>query len=135
MKSDYRLYAMARCKGNSRLLDLKTMTKPWRKETIRFRLANSTQRFLSELRRDLPMAEVITKERQGKLILLLKLDDWEDFKSLYRIIKKNRIPSRDCKFSASLLTEGYMGGMSVPKFALKLLCRLGCELNFSFIKI
>jgi hypothetical protein len=32
------------------------------------------------------------------------------------------------------LTEGYMGGIRVPEFALKLVCCLGGDLNFSMVK-
>ena len=65
----------------------------------------------------------------------MRLDDSIDYKRLRRIIEKNGIPQDDYKLYVSLVTEGYMGGVRVPEFALKLVCRLGCELNFSFVKI
>jgi len=113
--------------------------KPWRREKIRLRLADIPPKLVSELRCDLPGAKIKTNERRAKdknkLVVLLELDDSIDFKKLCQFIDKNKIPKNDCLLCLSLLTEGYMGGIRVPKFVLKLLFRLGCELNFSFIKI
>ena len=74
-------------------------------------------------------------KNKNKLVVLLRLDDSIDCKKLCQIIEKNRIPRKDNKLYVSLVTEGYMGGIRVPEFALKLVYRLGCELNFSFVKI
>jgi hypothetical protein len=113
--------------------------KPWRREKIRLRIANIPPNLVSDLRHDLPRVKIKTNERrakdENKLVVLLELDDSVDCKKLYRFIDKNKISKNNCMLCVSLLTEGYMGGVRVPKFIIELLLRLDCELNFSFIKI
>jgi hypothetical protein len=113
--------------------------KPWRKEKIRLRLADMPPKLVAELKCDLPGGKIKTNERRAKdknkLVALLELDDSIDCEKLCQFINKNKIPRSNYMLCISLLTEGYMGGVRVPEFVIYLLCRLGCELNFSFIKI
>ncbi|SRR6266496_297340 len=113
--------------------------KPWRKESIRLRLADIPPKLLTELERELPGTRIKTNERRAKdknkLVVLLELDDSIDCGKLCGFIDRNKIARSKCILCISLLTEGYMGGVRVPAFALKLVCSLDCELNFSFIKV
>ena len=114
-------------------------TKPWRKEKINMRLADISPELLTELKSVLPHAKAKTNERRAKdknkLVVLLELDDSIDCDVLCEFIAKHKIPKRSYKLYASVVTEGYMGGIRVPKFLVRLLCSLGCELNFSFVKV
>jgi len=110
-----------------------------RRQRIWIRLKDLSSENVSDLRLYLPNTEIGTNERRvkrkDKITALLCLDESFDCDKFCQFIAKCEIPKRNYMLWISLVTEQYSDGVLVPKHVLRVLCRLGCKLNFSFTKI
>ena len=110
-----------------------------RKERIWLRFACVPPSIVSELKRDLSGAKIKTDERRVKdkntLAVLLELDASIDCDTLCQFIERHKIPTDTYSIRVSIVTEQYMDGVLVPQFVTNLLCRLRCELSFTFTKM
>ena len=87
----------------------------------------------------LPDVEIQTNEGRSKevdkYVVFLELKEAIDCEAVCKFIENNKISLENYMLRVSIVTEHEMGGILVPKFAIKLLCQLGCDLNFSFTKV
>jgi hypothetical protein len=109
-----------------------------RRQRIWIRLRNLSSENVSDLRRYLPNTEIGTNERRVRrkdnITVLLCLDESFDCDMFCQFIAKHKVPKRNYMLWISLATDQYSDGVLVPKYVLRVLCRLGCKLNFSFTK-
>jgi len=102
-------------------------------------LCDVSQETVLELKNDLPGVNFKTNEFRAKdktkLVILLELDASVDCEKVYKFIKEHQLESVGNRLCVSIVTEHYMGGVLVPKFALQLLCRLGWDVSFSYLRI
>jgi hypothetical protein len=113
---------------------------PYRRQKISIRLENLSPEIVSDLKQYFPAKKIKahkgkTEKNMDSFVVVLHLDKSFDCDKFERFITKNKIKKGKYMLWISLVTEQYSDGCLVPKHILRVLCRLGCDLNFSLTKV
>jgi hypothetical protein len=112
---------------------------PHRRQKVSLRL-NLSSEIASDLKQYFPETKIETHVRKTKksnddVVVILCLDESFDCDKFEQFVIKNIVKKRNYMVWISLVTEQYSDGVLVPRHILRVLCRLGCDLNFSFTKV
>ena len=113
--------------------------KPHRRLKILIRFKNLSSKTLSDMKQMFPDSEIqaakMKSARKDKMVVLLHLTQSINCDRLSQFVVRHKISKSNYMLWISLVTEQYSDGVLVPKFALNILARLNCGLNFSCTRI